>query len=273
MRDDFESFPAPRRVDSHKGSYGHLAIIAGSTGYHGAAVLSARGALRAQPGLVSVFAPEEVFIPVASQLQAAMVHPWSSPASLPETTSALVIGPGMAAMNIKERFKEAVNELWQSFPLPVIVDASALDWIEPGPTPLNSRRVLTPHPGEAARLLDTKASVVQENRLTALRELSSRYGNCWVVLKGHNTLIGRSNGEVYVNSSGNPFLAQGGSGDVLAGYLGGLLAQAKLQPHPFKTIRYAVWCHGAAADRLNAGCPNWGIEELLQNLGGSGNSL
>lgn len=270
MPEEFATFPPARRVDSHKGSYGHVAIVAGSVGYHGAAVLAARGALRAQPGLVSVFCPEKVYTPIASQLQAAMVHPWAPGTPFPESTSAVVIGPGLAGPDVTEAVKEAVNDIWQNFPLPVIVDASALDWIEPGPTPLNSRRVITPHPGEAARLLETKASVVQENRVVALRELSSRYGNCWVVLKGHHTLVGRNSGDIFVNSSGNPFLAQGGSGDVLAGYLGGLLAQIKLQPHPLRTIRYAVWQHGATADLLCEKNPTWGVEELLQNLGNSG---
>src|SRR5688500_20278920 len=107
----------------------------------------------------------------------------------------------------------------------------------PVPTALNSRLVLTQHPGEAARLLGTKTSVVQENRVGALRQISSKYGNCWVVLKGHQTLIGRNSGEVFLNSSGGPYLAQGGSGDVLAGFLGGVLAEAKLQGQPLKTSR------------------------------------
>lgn len=265
--EDFEGFVAARRVDGHKGTFGHLAILAGSTGYHGAAVLSTRGAMRAMPGLVSLFCPEGIYVPVASQLQAAMVHPWKPGQGFPESCSALLIGPGFAGPELNEGWKQAVNELWQTFPLPVVVDASALTWIQPGPTPLNSRRVITPHPGEAARLLQTKPVVVQENRLVALRELSSRYGNCWVVLKGHQTLVGRNTGEVFINPSGNPHLAQGGSGDVLSGYIGGLLAQPKLQPHPLKTIRYAVWQHGATADLLTETCRTWTVEDLLQHLG------
>lgn len=263
---DFDGFPPARRVDSHKGTYGHVGIIAGSLGYHGAAVLAARGALRAQPGLVSVFCPEKVYVPIASQLQAAMVHPWDSTQPLPDSITALVIGPGLAGPDLTPAFKTAVNELWQSFPLPIVLDASALDWIEPGPTPLNSRRVITPHPGEAGRLLDTKSSVIQDNRLAALRQLSSRYGNCWVVLKGHHTLIGRSTGEVFVNPTGNPFLAQGGAGDILAGFIGGLLAQSKLQPHPLRTIRYATYNHGHAADLLSQSHTTWSVEDLLQKL-------
>ncbi len=88
-----------------------------------------------------------------------------------------------------------------------------------------------------------------------------------MVLKGHQTLVGRSTGEVYVNSSGNPYLAQGGSGDVLAGYLAGLLVQPELRADVLRTIRYAVWQHGATADYLQASRPNWTVDELMQAIG------
>jgi NAD(P)H-hydrate repair Nnr-like enzyme with NAD(P)H-hydrate dehydratase domain len=128
-------------------------------------------------------------------------------------------------------------------------------------------RVITPHPGEAARLLRCTPQQVQADRLAALRNVSRRFGNSWVVLKGHHTLIGRSLGEVYVNPSGNPHLAQGGSGDVLAGYLAGLLAQPDLRADVLKTIRYAVWQHGAAADALQAARANWVVEDLVETVG------
>jgi len=128
-------------------------------------------------------------------------------------------------------------------------------------------RGLTPHPGEAARLLRCSAAQVQANRLEAVRNVSRRFGNAWVVLKGHQTVIGRSSGEVWVNSSGNPHMAQGGSGDVLAGYLAGLLSQPGLQADPLKTIGYAVWQHGAAADYLQTTRPNWVVEDLVETLG------
>jgi NAD(P)H-hydrate epimerase len=128
-------------------------------------------------------------------------------------------------------------------------------------------RCLTPHPGEAAGLLHIPVSDVQANRLAALRELSHRYGGCWVVLKGHQTLVGRETGEVFVNSSGNPHLAQGGSGDVLAGFIGGLLAQPGLQTDAGKALRYAVWQHGAAADALQARRRNWVVEDLFSEIG------
>jgi NAD(P)H-hydrate repair Nnr-like enzyme with NAD(P)H-hydrate dehydratase domain len=136
-----------------------------------------------------------------------------------------------------------------------------------GPSAKNAIRVLTPHPGEAARLLNLTSQQVQANRPQALRDISLRFGNCWVVLKGHQTLVGRNEGGIFVNPSGNPHLAQGGSGDALAGYLAGLLAQRSLQADVGRLIRYAVWQHGAAADQLQAGRANWVVEDLIGELG------
>jgi NAD(P)H-hydrate epimerase len=151
--------------------------------------------------------------------------------------------------------------------MPVVADASALDWLPTGATRTHAARVMTPHPGEAARLLKASTSTVLANRPSALRELSRRWGNCWVVLKGHQTLVGRSTGDIYFNPSGNPKLAQGGSGDVLAGYLAGLLAQPTIQGDPLTVVRYAVWQHGAAADALSARQRVWTTEDLIPMLG------
>jgi NAD(P)H-hydrate epimerase len=103
--------------------------------------------------------------------------------------------------------------------------------------------------------------------LGSLREISRRLGNAWVVLKGFQTLIGRAEGPVWVNPTGNPGLGQGGTGDVLAGFLGGLLAQSRLAAVPERTLAYAVWEHGAAADRLEEASRNWSAEELNAEVG------
>jgi NAD(P)H-hydrate epimerase len=178
-----------------------------------------------------------------------------------------LIGPGLAAADVPDQMKLLTRHFWKDTVLPVVADASALDWLPMDPLPKNAIRVMTPHPGEAARLLRSAAQQVQANRLNALRDVSGRHGHAWVVLKGHQTLIGRSTGDVYVNSSGNAHLAQGGSGDVLGGYLAGLLAQPDLRADVAKTIRYAVWQHGAAADRLQARRAGWTVEELVDELG------
>lgn len=267
LPEDFAGFPPPRPVAAHKGGFGHLAIIAGSTGYHGAAVLAAHGAQRAQPGLITLFTHEPVYHVVAPQLQAVMVNVWQPALKLPVAFSALLMGPGLAAPDLPDEIKMMTRRLWRDLPQPMIVDATALDWVPLDTVPKGAIRVLTPHPGEAARFLKTTPQIVQADRLRALREISRRLGNCWVVLKGHQTFIGRGTGEVFVNSSGNPHLAQGGSGDVLAGFIGGLLAQPGLQTDAGKALRYAVWQHGAAADALQARRRNWVVEDLFSEIG------
>lgn len=264
---DFTDFPPPRKVATHKGTYGHAALFAGSVGYHGAAVLMTHSAQRAQPGLVTVYPQDAVYLPVASQLQSAMVHPWIKDPVLPKSTTAIGLGPGLAAEDFPQRNKDFLRTIWQTSILPVVADASALSWLVPGPALGKAIRVMTPHPGEAARLLGTTSNAVQSDRIGALRELSRKFRDCFVVLKGHQTLVGRSNGPVFINSSGNAYLAQGGSGDALTGFISGLLAQPELQRDPITTIRYAVFEHGAAADRLSQQRSNWTVEDLIVELG------
>ena len=147
LPEDFDNFPPSRPVDGHKGTFGHLVGVAGSLGYHGAAVLAARGALRAQPGLITLLVQNNVYQPVASQLQSAMVRPWRSGMKPPESCSAVLFGPGLAASDLPTDLKSELRHIWRELPLPVIADASALDWIPKGATPAKSIRVMTPHPG------------------------------------------------------------------------------------------------------------------------------
>lgn len=267
LAEDFAGYPPPRPVAGHKGDSGHLAIIAGSLGYHGAAVLAARGAQRARPGLVSLFPQAAAYPAVAAQLQAVMVHPWKADLDLPGKFTAVLLGPGLAAGDLPGELKRMAQRLWKDLTIPVVVDASALDWLPMDAAAGSALRVITPHAGEAARLLKTTPARVQADRLQTVRELSRRLGNCQVVMKGHQTLIGGNTGQVFVNPSGNPHLAQGGAGDVLAGYLGGWLAQPFSRLDALQAIRFAVWQHGAAADRLEASRPNWVVEDLAKGLG------
>jgi NAD(P)H-hydrate epimerase len=260
--EDFAGFPPARPVAGHKGTFGHVGIIAGSAGYHGAAVLATRAAQRAQPGLVTLLTQEQVYFPVAAQLQAAMVRAWKPQTALPDKFSALLIGPGLASPDLPEELKQLTRHLWKTSPNPLVVDAIALDWLTPETFPPGAIRVLTPHPGEAGRLLNLTTATVQADRAAALRALSKKFGGCLVVLKGHQTLVGRDVGEIFVNASGNPHLAQGGAGDLLSGLITGLLAQPPLQTDALLTVRYGVWRHGAAADRLQTLQPNWVIEDL-----------
>ena len=267
LPEDFNGYPPARPADGHKGSFGHLAILAGSLGYHGAAVLAARGAQRAQPGLITLFTHEPVYHAVAPQLQAVMVNVWTPNLKISDAVTAVLIGPGLSAPDLPDEMKMMARRAWRDLLVPVIVDAGALDWLPLDPVPRNAVRVVTPHPGEAGRLMKCSVQQVQSDRPHAVREISRRLGHCWVVLKGRQTLIGRSTGDIFINSSGNPHLAQGGSGDVLAGFLAALLAQPALQTDTARTLRYAVWQHGAAADALQNTRANWIMEDLLGEIG------
>ena len=261
---DFINFPPARPAESHKGTFGHLLIIAGSQGYHGAAVLAARGAQRAQPGLVTLWTLENVYAPIASQLQAVMVDTWRPGKTIPESCTAVLFGPGL--VDVPSQLKDWLAEVWLKSKLSVVADASGLDWLSSSSASV-SPRILTPHPGEAARLLKVSSQEIQADRCAALRDLSKRYGGAWIVLKGHQTLVGRTEGRITVNGSGNPGLAQGGTGDLLAGFAAGLVAQPLLQNDLQHALAYAVWEHGCAADRLAGSRRHWVVEDLCAELG------
>jgi len=264
---DFANYPPARSIAGHKGTHGRLTILAGSLGYHGAAVLATRGAQRARPGLISLHTPESVYYPIAAQLQSAMVHVWAPSFNPPDDIDGLLAGPGLAALNLPAEVRMTIRRSWRVGQHSMVVDASGLDMLAPEPFPKNVIRVMTPHSGEAARLLRINPESVQANRVATLREISKRFAGCWVVLKGHHTLIGRAEGDIFVNTSGNPWLGQGGTGDVLAGFMAGLLTQPDLKADPAKAICHAVWEHGAAADRLQSRCGNWTAEELAAEIG------
>ena len=154
---DFAAFPPRRPVAGHKGTFGHVGILAGSLGYHGAAVLAARAASRAMPGLVTLFTAEDVFTPVAVQLQNVMVHPGRPSFAELHDYSAVMVGPGLADEKLAGDLRELIAEIWHNLDRPVIADASALDWLPAGATTTTALRVITPHPGEAARMLRVTA--------------------------------------------------------------------------------------------------------------------
>lgn len=254
-----------RPLNTHKGTFGHAVILAGSVGYSGAAVLAARAAGRTRPGLVSVLTTPEAWLPVSSQLVTAMVHPFAIRHPALANATAILAGPGLAASNLLPEMRQEVVRLWREFPGVMVADASALDWLRPG-TPCVGPRVITPHPGEAGRLLGITAAEVQADRLGSLRRLAARH-EATVILKGHQTLIGSSKGPVYLNPVGNPGLAQGGTGDVLAGYLTGLLAQPNGRRDVLATCLRAAWDHGRTADLMEVEDQGWTAEDLVHQLG------
>lgn len=253
--------------ETHKGKRGHVLVLAGSLGYHGAAVLATRAATAAMPGLVTLCTMPEVYIPVASQLQVQMVFPWDKLWQIPKTITAILIGPGLANPNISEFFWQCVNDLWTNWEGTVVVDASALDHLPKTPrNNPNAIRVITPHPGEAARLLNCKPSDIQKNRKGSLKQLSVLFPNTTIVLKGHHTLVGSSNDkEIFINLCDDPGLAQGGTGDVLAGYIAGTLAipsNTPIQGRVAETVMY----HGLAAKHLSKNATSWDAGDLISYL-------
>jgi hydroxyethylthiazole kinase-like uncharacterized protein yjeF len=242
----FETWLRPRRSNSHKGSYGDVAVLGGARGMLGAAVLAARGALYGGAG--RVFAATLDAGAGLDPLQPEIM--FRAAAGMAFTGRTVVAGPGLGDAD------EAIHLFGKALDAngPLVADADALNLGAARPE-LQARLaahggplVLTPHPLEAARLLGVTAPIVQADRLENARELAMRL-NAVVVLKGAGSVIARPDGFVAVNGSGNPGLATGGSGDVLAGFCGALLAQGW---PAWEAALGAVWMHGAAADRLAA---------------------
>lgn len=246
-----------RNVDAHKGTYGHVAIIAGSVGMTGAATLAAQGALRIGTGLVTVAVPESLNDIMEVKLTEAMTIPVPEGnarafgmASLEkvleiiEKRDAAVIGPGFGR---DEDTVEFTLKLICKLTKPAIIDADALYAISRDLSVLKkckSRLVITPHPGEMAMLLGTSVADVQSNRLEVARSFAKEHG-VTVVLKGAGTVIADPDGMAYINTTGTPGMATGGTGDVLSGMIGGLLAQEK---NPDNAAKAAVYLHGLAGE-------------------------
>ena len=246
-----------RKANAHKGDAGRVVICAGSPGYTGAAALASDAAVKAGAGLVSLYTPLSSRDVLAIKLTEVMVHGLlermpgilgggaaSDVASSAEAADVLAIGPGLGT---SESTQEAVRTILQKITTPVVIDADALTALA-GHTEIlaamQAQKVLTPHPGEMARLTGLEIGEIEADRIN----VAKKYAEEWqaiVVLKGAPTVIGCPNGTVYVNSTGNSSLATGGSGDVLTGIIAGLAAQEiSLQ----EAAICGVYLHGLAAE-------------------------
>ena len=237
---------SPRSQNSHKGSYGHLLVIGGNDGMGGAPFMTAAAALRTGTGLVSVAThPDHASVFSAAQPEL-MVRGVSSPSEIEvliEQCSVIAVGPGLGS----SRWSYELLQAALSSGKPIVIDADALNLIakETQPELLPSRMVMTPHPGEAARLLGIASQEVQSNRAETVNELVQRYGGVQV-LKGAGTLIAED-GWMGLCSYGNPGMSSAGMGDVLTGVIAGLLAQGM---SPVAAARLGACVHSSAADRL-----------------------
>jgi ADP-dependent NAD(P)H-hydrate dehydratase / NAD(P)H-hydrate epimerase len=246
-----------RKKDTHKGSYGHVLVVAGSLGKSGAAALAGRAALRTGAGLVTVATAAGVLPSVARTMAELMTEP------LPETPertiaasalaravellrgkNAVLVGPGLTTHPSTAEF---VAGFLPKIKVPVVIDADGLNIVAARPDVLRrlaAPAVLTPHPGEFARLVGRTSEEVLRHRLELVPEFAAKHG-LTVVLKGYRTLIAAPDGRVFVNPTGNPGMATGGTGDVLGGMIASELGQEK---DILGAVLSAVYAHGLAGD-------------------------
>ena len=249
----------PRRPDAHKGDYGHLLVIAGSVGKTGAAAMACEAALRMGAGLVTLAIPKSLNAIMEMKLTEVMTEPlpetpkqtfslrsFSSILRLCENKKAVIIGPGMGT------FKETqtlIIKLLKTLEIPVILDADGLTALSSQskvlPVP-NRSLILTPHPGEMARLVRSTSKEVQDDRIGISRSFSQS-NHLYLVLKGYRTLIATPKGEVFINPTGNPGMASGGTGDVLTGMIGGLVCQGI---DLLQSLQISVYLHGFVGDLM-----------------------
>jgi hydroxyethylthiazole kinase-like uncharacterized protein yjeF len=257
--EDVSRMLGSRSRTSHKGNYGHVLLVGGAPGFSGAIAMAAMAATRSGVGLVTVLTPERVAPVVASLVPEAMVHgcacnadgsfaanaldPWLSGM---DPFQAVLMGPGMT---LAADGATLVARLLDTSVSTVILDADALNALAEEPSLVTGGRdgvVLTPHPGEMARLLGCDVSTVQADRYESARRATQQFGGT-VVLKGAGTIVSQAGLPLAVNMSGNPGMATGGMGDVLGGLMAGLSAQGL---SPFDAARAAVHIHGRAGDAV-----------------------
>ncbi len=259
---EFRALPLVRDLAANKGTYGHALIVAGSVGKSGAAILSARATLRSGAGLVTVATPQDVQPIVAGGMPEMMTAPLASTeagtaslrnldygkfAEILRGKTVLAIGPGLSTQSETQQF---IRDVVGQSELPVILDADGLNAFDGVAEALNERKtssmVMTPHPGEMARLLGLTVKEVQARRLDVALETAGRW-RAYVVLKGFHTILATPSGNAYINTTGNPGMATGGTGDVLTGILAGLTAQFGVEDWTH-VISFGVYLHGLAGD-------------------------
>ncbi len=246
-----------RPADVHKGTFGHLFVLGGSRGFTGAAKLVCEAAMRSGVGLVTLGVPTPLADCMATALTEAMTLPLT--ATIEESFSKYAVKPALAFARDKQAValgpglsqhpstRAFVLAFVKRCPVPILIDADGLNAFAPRPDSLrdvSAPCVITPHPGEMARLLDTTIADVQRDRPASALDATRRF-QCVVVLKGHRTIVATPDSELFANTTGNAGLAKGGTGDVLAGLIGGLLAQGM---SPRDAAILGVYVHGLAGD-------------------------
>jgi ADP-dependent NAD(P)H-hydrate dehydratase / NAD(P)H-hydrate epimerase len=250
-----------RKPDSHKGTYGHVVVIAGSRGKTGAAILASRACMRAGAGLTTLAAPRSLNDIFAGALIEVMTEPLRDTAEeeiesltddewrrLLERKTVALFGPGIG---VTDCTRNNLRWLLRHLSIPWVIDADGLNNLALDLDRLRKARtapILTPHPGEMGRLIGKDAASVNKDRIGVARTFAIEH-RCYVVLKGARTVLATPAGKISINPTGNPGMASGGMGDVLAGILTALLAQSL---SPEEAMKLAVYLHGFVADRIAA---------------------
>ncbi|MEK3732245.1 NAD(P)H-hydrate dehydratase [Paenibacillus sp. FSL M8-0334] len=266
LRSELGADPArPRQPEGHKGTYGHVLAVAGSRTMSGAGLLCARAALRAGSGLVTWAVPGALVLPLAGASPELMLAPgtdeadanadggyWNESAAdrileLAGSRDVLAVGPGMGRFDGDTRWLRRIWEEWQG---PLVIDADALNMLAAAEDAHAWPRraadtILTPHPGEMARLAGLSTAEVQRDRIACATRYAAAQG-VTLVLKGARTVVALPDGSAYINTTGHPGMATGGSGDVLTGIIAGLLAQGYSAG---AAAALGVWLHGLAGER------------------------
>ncbi len=250
-----------RPCNSHKGMFGTLKLLCGSAKYTGAAMLCCEGALRSGCGIVKLFADDSVLAPVRIRLPEVINRVPKD--FLGSEDDAAVIGCG-----ISDIYEDQLFEIITSLDCPCVIDADGINFIAKNIDVLRKTKsniVLTPHPKEFSRLTGISVEEIQNNRIECAENFAREY-NCTLVLKGHGTVIAGPDNEIVINKTGNSALAKGGSGDVLAGVIGSLLAQG-YDPHTAAVV--GVYVHGKAGDILSRqyGCSGTLPSDLPKEIG------
>ena len=248
-----------RSADTHKGQCGHLLILAGSPGKTGAAAMVSEAALRSGAGLITLGIPSSLNAIMETKLTEVMTEPlpettaqtmsiesWTKIQELMEGKKAVALGPGIST---EPETMQVVNRIICNSPIPLIIDADGINALAENCALLKEASapvLLTPHPGEMARLMKSSVQHIQEDRIGIAGRFATEHG-VYLVLKGAQTIIADPGGEVYINPTGNPGLASGGTGDVLTGMIAGFVAQGYSLS---EASRVGVYLHGYIADLL-----------------------
>ena len=274
---DFSGSISRREISSHKGNFGHVLVIAGSPNFTGAAELCVLGALRSGAGLVTLGMPRSLQKVYQSKFLEAMTLP------LPETEDCTIseeaftvidkfservdcvaLGPGLSqhpdTIKLVKRVVAGSNK-------PLVIDADGINAIAEELLVLRKAKaslVITPHPGEMARLLHTSPKGIHRDKWKIVRELSDKYG-ITVLLKGAHSVVAGSDKKIYINSTGNPGMASGGMGDVLTGIIASFIAQ---EFKPLEATKLGIFIHGAAGDIAAQDKGEWGLiaRDLIEKI-------